>query len=106
MTSPPCWLTRSRHWRAIARRTRQLSWAGMAVGLSGMLSPYRISTGILVRLMNCAIATGSPFRVSNALGMGAGNACSGKRKPLPGSNATMAFTLLLFMAVCQPGPPP
>lgn len=43
--------------------------------------------------------------VSNALAIGAGTSPSGNTKLLPGSNATMARTLRLLIAVSQPGPP-
>jgi hypothetical protein len=59
-----------------------------------------------VRAMNCDIGTAAPCTVSKALGIGAGTSPSGKTKLLPGSNATIALTLLFLIAVSQPSPPP
>ncbi len=49
--------------------------------------------------------TASADKGPATLGMVAGTSPSGKTRPLPGSNDTMARTFVFFIAASPPGPP-
>ena len=64
-----------------------------------------MTIGTRVSLPKSSGETDSGDNVPAALGIAAGSSPAGKTKPLPGSNATIALTLALLIAVSQPGPP-
>lgn len=65
-----------------------------------------MTIGMRVSFWNSASGTASGASVPAALGMAGGSSPCGKMKPLPGSKATIALTLVFLIAVSQPGPPP
>ena len=73
------------HNLAIARRTRQLSWPGFAVGCSWNVVAEIDDDRDLRELHELRQRHGNPPSVPAALGMAGGTSPSGKTKPLPGS---------------------